>query len=220
MKSISFIEELQREVVARHKTETRRLTDPQPNDYLFNPRGDFILPNGSRADLLVCSHLVRPRYKVGEIIYIKEPYINNIDPDRVFYKYDPADIQALQDLGYGEYLDKPGFWRNKQSMPAQLARHFLRITARHGERLQDITDDGCKKEGIFSDALECNFGLPNIQCTGLATVLGKSWRDAYASLIDLTYREGTWRKNPFVWVYEFEIVPELTKVERRFYGLK
>lgn len=52
MKSIGFLEELQRQVVARHKTETRRLTDPQPDDYLLNPRGDFILPDGSRADLL------------------------------------------------------------------------------------------------------------------------------------------------------------------------
>lgn len=34
MKSIGFLEELQRQVVARHKTETRRLTDPQPDDYL------------------------------------------------------------------------------------------------------------------------------------------------------------------------------------------
>ena len=40
MKSIGFLEELQREVVARHKTETRRLTDPQPDDYLLNPRGE------------------------------------------------------------------------------------------------------------------------------------------------------------------------------------
>ena len=117
MKSIGFLEELQREVVARHKTETRRLTGPQPDDYLLNPRGDFILPDGSRADLLARYHLIRPRYKVGEVIYIKEPYIDDLDPDRVFYKYNPADIQALQDLGYGEYLDKPGFWRNKQSMP-------------------------------------------------------------------------------------------------------
>ena len=136
MKSIGFLEELQREVVARHKTETRRLTDPQPDDYLLNPRGDFILPDGSRADLLARRRLVRPRYKVGEVIFIKEPYIPHpLGLDRVFYKYDPADIQALQELGYGEYLDKPGFWRNKQSMPARMARYFLRITARHGERL-------------------------------------------------------------------------------------
>lgn len=220
MKSIGFLEELQREVVARHKTETRRLTDPQPDDYLLNPRGDFILPDGSRADLLARRRLVRPRYKVGEVIFIKEPYIPHpLGLDRVFYKYDPADIQALQELGYGEYLDKPGFWRNKQSMSARMARYFLRITARHGERLQDITDEGCKKEGIFSDALECNFGLPNIQCTALETVLGKSWRDAYASLIDLTYWEGTWKKNPYVWVYGFEFTTELTAAERRHYNL-
>lgn len=149
MKSIGFLEELQREVVARHKTETRRLTDPQPDDYLLNPRGDFILPDGSRADLLARRRLVRPRYKVGEVIYIKEPYVDDIDPDRVFYKYDPVDIQALMNLGYGECLDKPGFWRNKQSMSARMARYFLRITARHGERLQDITDEGCKRKEYF-----------------------------------------------------------------------
>lgn len=84
MKSIGFLEKLQHQVVGRHKTETRRLTDPQPDDYLLNPRGDFILPDGSRADLLYRFHLIRPRYKVGEIIYIKEPYIDDLDPDRVF----------------------------------------------------------------------------------------------------------------------------------------
>ena len=108
MKSIGFLEELQREVVARHKTETRRLTDPQPDDYLLNPRGDFILPDGSRADLLARRRLVRPRYKVGEVIFIKEPYIPHpLGLDRVFYKYDPADIQALQELGYGAGADGP-----------------------------------------------------------------------------------------------------------------
>ena len=220
MKSICFLEELQNAIVKLRKTETRRLADPQPDDYLNNPRGDFVLPDGSRADLLTRHHLIRPRYEVGEVIYITEPYTDDIDPDRVFYKYDPADIQALQDLGYGDYIDKPGFWKNKQSMPARLARYFLRITARHGERLQDITDEGCRKEGIFSDALECNFGLPNIKCTAIETVLGKSWRDAYASLIDSTYKERTWEKNPCVWVYEFELVAELTAFERRHYGLK
>lgn len=138
MKSICFLEELQNAIVELRKTETRRLADPQPDDYLNNPRGDFVLPDGSRADLLARHHLIRPRYMVGEMIYIKEPYVDDIDPDRVFYKYDPADIQALQDLGYGEYLDKPKFWRNKQSMPARLARYFLRITARQPHRPQFV----------------------------------------------------------------------------------
>lgn len=226
MKSICFIEELQAEVVAGRKTETRRLTDPQPDDYLNNPRGDFVLPDGSRADLLARFHLIRPRYKVGEVIYIKEPYIDDLDPDRVFYKYDPADIQALQKLGYGDYLEKPGFWRSKQSMPARLARYFLRITARHGERLQDITEEAAKREGVrpftsieghyvhycpeqhFSKE-ELADGYPH--CSDA--------RSSFRTLMELLEGRDIWRKNPFVWVYNFEFTTELTAFERRHYKL-
>jgi hypothetical protein len=220
MKNIGFSEELQREVVARQKTETRRLTNPQPDDYLKNAYGDFFLPDGRRVSLLANRRVIRPRYEFGEIIYIKEPYTPHpLGLDRVFYKYDQKDIKDLQELGYGDYLDNPGFWWSKEHMPARMARYFLRITDRYGERLQDISEESCKKEGIFSDALECNFGLPNIQRTALETVLGKSWREAYARLIDSTYGAGTWKNNPFVWVYCFEFLPELTTSERRLYKL-
>ena len=226
MKSIGFLEELQRQVVARHKTETRRLTDPQPDDYLLNPRGDFILPDGSRADLLARYHLIRPRYKVGEVIYIKEPYIDDLDPDRVFYKYNPADIQALQDLGYGEYLDKPGFWRNKQSMPARLARYFLRITARHGERLQDITEEAAKREGVRPFAsIEGHYVhyCPELHFTKEELVDGyphcSDARTSFRTLMEMLEGPGIWEKNPFVWVYCFEFLPELTTSDRRFYNL-
>ena len=60
MKSICFLEELQNAIVELRKTEIRRLADPQPDDYLNNPRGDFVLPDGSRADLLARHHLIRP----------------------------------------------------------------------------------------------------------------------------------------------------------------
>lgn len=226
MKSICFIEELQTAVVELRKTETRRLTNPQPDDYLNNSRGDFILPDGSRADLLSRHHLIRPRYKVGEIIYIKEPYVDDIDPDRIFYKYAPADIQILQELGYGDFLNKPGFWRNKQSMPARLARYFLRITARHGERLQDITEDAAKREGVrlhqdISDAYahyspHLHFTEEQIKnkvpCCQTA-------RASFQTLMEMFEGPRIWEKNPFVWVYEFEFITELTTVERRFYNL-
>lgn len=227
MKSIGFLEELQREVVARHKTETRRLTDPQPDDYLLNPRGDFILPDGSRADLLARRRLVRPRYKVGEVIFIKEPYIPHpLGLDRVFYKYDPADIQALQELGYGEYLDKHGFWRNKQSMPARMARYFLRITARHGERLQDITEEAAKREGVRPfTSIEGHYVhyCPELHFTKEELVDGyPHCSNAIASFQTLMERledRGIWEKNPFVWVYNFEFTTELTAAERRHYNL-
>lgn len=227
MKSIGFLEELQNEVVERRKTETRRLMDPQPNDYLRDARGELVLPDGSRVDPLANRHIVRPKYKVGEIIYIKEPYIDDIDPDRVFYKYVPADIQALEDLGYGEYLGKPGFWRNKQSMPARLARYFLRITARHGERLQEITEEAARREGVQLHPSITNAYVhysPSLYFTAEQLKDGAPYcrtaRASFQTLMEMIEGPEIWEKNPFVWVYGFEIVPELTKAERRFYGLK
>ena len=226
MKSISFIEELQREVVARQKTETRRLTDPQPDDYLQNPRGDFVLPDGSHVDLLARRRIVRPRYEVGEIIYIKESYVDDLDPDRVFYKYSPEDIQALQELGYGEDIDTPGFWRNKQSMPARLARYFLRITARHGERLQDITEEAAKREGVRPfTSIEGHYVhyCPELHFTKEELADGYPHcgdaRSSFRTLMEMLEGPRIWEKNPFVWVYCFEFLPELTAYERRFYNL-
>ena len=227
MKSICFLEELQNAIVELRKTETRRLADPQPDDYLNNPRGDFVLPDGSRADLLARHHLIRPRYEVGEVIYIKESYVDDIDPDRVFYKYDPADIQALQDLGYGEYLDKPKFWRNKQSMPARLARYFLRITARHGERLQDISEEAARREGVQRHPDIPNAYVhyaPSLHFSAEQLKDGAPYcrtaRTSFQTLMEMLEGPKIWEKNPYVWVYKFELVSELAAFERRHYELK
>lgn len=226
MKSISFIEELQREVVARQKTETRRLTDPQPDDYLRDARGDFVLPDGSRVDLLARRRIVRPRYEVGEIIYIKEPYNDEVCPDMVLYKYNTGDKMLLQIMGYGDCIDKPGFWRNKQSMPARLARYFLRITARHGERLQDITEEAAKREGVRPfTSIEGHYVhyCPELHFTKEELVDGyphcSDARSSFRTLMEMIEGPGIWEKNPFVWVYCFEFLPQLTAYERRFYNL-
>lgn len=154
-------------------------------------------------------------------------YIDDIDPDRVFYKYVPADIQALEDLGYGESLGKPGFWRNKQSMPARLARYFLRITARHGERLQEITEEAAKREGVRLHPSITNAYVhysPSLHFTAEQLKDGAPYcrtaRASFQTLMEMIEGPEIWEKNPFVWVYGFEIVPELTKAERWFYGLK
>lgn len=226
MKSICFDEVLQNAIIELRKTETRRIMNPQPNDYRKNPRGHYILPDENRADLIYQFHVIRPRYKVGEIIYIKEPYIDDIDPDRVFYKYDPADIQALQDLGYREYIDKPGFWRSKQSMPASQARLFLRITACHAERLQSVTEEAAKREGVqlhpsITDAYV--HYAPRLHFTAEQLREGapycRSARASFQTLMELFEGPKIWDRNPYVWVYGFELVPELTKAERRFYKL-
>jgi hypothetical protein len=42
-------------------------------------------------------------------------------------------------------------------MPAKYARYFIEITGVRAERLQDISDEDCIKEGIYLEHIETNF---------------------------------------------------------------
>lgn len=98
-------------------------------------------------------------------------------------------------------------WSNKMYVKPELMPHQIRITNVRVERLQDISDEDCLKEGIikgqcgsadthFMDA----YYVPNdIQpyCTP---------QDAYEILIDKVSGKGTWDSKTYVFVYDFELV--------------
>lgn len=74
------------------------------------------------------------------------------------------------------------------------------------ERLQDISDEDCLKEGIFEwgdpfheDRVE-DFGFFG------ATKHYLTPKEAFAALIDKIYSKGTWESNPWVFAYEFELI--------------
>ena len=86
-----------------------------------------------------------PKYKVGEVIAIAQSYM---DVDRFHRKG--------KNTAYLEYLDSilpelklhPG-WTNKMFVKADLMPHHIKITGIKVERLQDISDEDCLKEGII-----------------------------------------------------------------------
>ena len=85
----------------------------------------------------------------------------------------------------------------------KLMPHRIRITNIRVERLQDISDEDCMREGILEDC-------PNVQYS-FPTEIGycgqypfNTPREAFAALIDKISGKGTWEMNPFVFVYEFE----------------
>lgn len=203
MKGILFSEPLFPLVVNGSKTQTRRIIKPQPDDSglhnhtLFPLSIDSDLKGfwGTEEETGECKEF-KPRYKVGDIVYLKEPYIEKTDPfgnDMFLYKYD----------GHGESEKR---WTNKLYMPASAARYFIEITGVKVERLRDISDEDCLKEGIYK--------LPNLEpCTfygishnGVDACLGVTPREAYADLINSIDGKGAWESNPFMWVYEFKIV--------------
>ena len=80
-------------------------------------------------------------------------------------------------------------------MPKEAARIWLKVTNVRVERLQDITADSIRNEGLSSLAVQC----------GDMEIALKEWENLWNSTIkksDLD-RYG-WDANPWVWVIEFE----------------
>ncbi|MBT9865412.1 hypothetical protein GPL03_12220 [Bacteroides uniformis] len=141
-----------------------------------------------------------PKYKVGEVVAIAQSYESlGMNPEI-----------ALDDKdGIGFYTKTkfaPG-WKNKMFVRADLMPHHIRITNIKIERLQDISDKDCLKEGIYKGQcgiadthfMDAYYYKGDIQpyCTP---------REAFAALIDKVSGKGTWESNPYVFVYEFELI--------------
>ena len=129
-----------------------------------------------------------PFYKVGEIVAVAQSY-EKICSDFESGKYDNCGIDWEYINSY-DVRDFPGF-TNKMFVAADLMPHQIRITDVRVERLQDISNEDCIKEGIGKNSDIMNYSSP---------------REAFASLIDRVSGKGTWQSNPWVFVYEFELV--------------
>lgn len=168
-----------------------------PN-YVFN---GHVYAVYNELDLLC--HLVKPRYEIGEVVTIAQSYM---DVDRFHRKGKNA--------AYLEYLDSilpelklhPG-WTNKMFVKADLMPHHIEITGIKVERLQDISDEDCLKEGIYEDSGDDKFP-PSIfyEFEGNKDDGFDTPREAFAVLIDKVSGKGTWESNPFVFAYEFVLV--------------
>lgn len=88
---------------------------------------------------------------------------------------------------------------------AELMPHRIRITNIRAERLQYITDEECLAEGIM---LQHNVGHKGVTYSYIPyeQPLYSTPREAYAALIDKISGKGTWASNPYVFVYEFELI--------------
>ena len=128
----------------------------------------------------------KPHYKVGEIVAIAQRYA---------------------DIGIEPFPFCEAGWRNKMRVKADLMPHQIKITNVRIQHLQDISEEDCLAEGVYkgqcgsidTHLMDAYYYRGNIQpyCTP---------REAYAALIDKVSGKGTWEHNPWVFVYEFELV--------------
>ena len=95
---------------------------------------------------------------------------------------------------------------NKMFVRADLMPHQIKITDIRVEKLQDITDDDCLREGIEWLHTSRSFYTNWNTITGSRIYLGRTPREAFAALIDKVSGKGTWDRNPYVWRIEFELI--------------
>nr|DAL00593.1 MAG TPA: ASCH domain protein [Caudoviricetes sp.] len=142
---------------------------------------------------------ILPKYELGEVVAIAQSYM---DVDRFHRKGKNA--------AYLEYLDSilpelklyPG-WGNKMFVKADLMPHHIKITGIKVERLQDISDEDCLKEGIIHVSTFLGqkiYHTPHVNGSYLSTNVAQ---EAFAYLIDKVSGKGVWESNPFVFAYEF-----------------
>ena len=139
---------------------------------------------------------ILPKYEIGETVAVSQSYkYAGIKPEYIVgYENNGAPITAIQSPG----------WGNKMFVRAELMPHQIRITDIRVERLQEISDDDCLKEGIMY--------IPDIDKYYFERTdrdeefYFENPRTAFSALIDKVSGSGTWDKNPYVFVYQFELV--------------
>lgn len=183
-------------VLAKRKTQTRRIipsADHENRRYEGAPK--LTNPDGTKSVLTQFSDKrVLSAYAINEVVAIAQAY-------KKIPQFPQLSNQAIEEL-----KQSPG-WNNKMFVKADLMPHHIRITDIRVERLQDISDKDCLAEGIEVSPRGNIFSF--IFTRGKKSVDGvfvDSPLKAYASLIDKVSGKGTWESNPYVFVYEFELI--------------
>lgn len=212
MKSILMKPHLVAQTFAGNKTQTRRVIKKLNSSHRFYGAtldGYYF----STVDKEGCTDfkktLVKPKYSVGETIYVKEAfeiissYSHNMSHFQIETRY--PDKSSLDHIVTNEkfekYYDKGCKKYSPLFMPEIFARLFLKIKDVRVERLQDISEEDAIEEGVerFSDGTYKDY-TPGGN-TGVTTA-----RQSFRTLWESIHGEDplqNWDANPWVFVYDF-----------------
>lgn len=223
MKKIPFNDSLRltKAVLEGCKTQTRRIIQC-PKTYKGTYVSGFRVcrrADGTLFDTwLVDEHereidgsFLKPTYRVGEEVAIAQSYKDAgythelyqetlLRKPTIIKSLDSEPLQGLVDVPFDELKG----WNNKLYVRADLMQHIIKITNVRVERLQDISDEDCLKEGI--EFARGGYYTNYNKETNSRIWLGNTPKEAFSALINKTCGRGTWESNPYVFVYDFELV--------------
>jgi len=216
IKPILFNTEMVRAILDGRKSCTRRLVKHDVESVLNSP---YHKAHPEVEDKQIISKLCNPPYQLGDIIYIRETWAwcpcwdCGLDVEETGCGHEQEQKYNGEKKEHGCYIYRASCadneypsvdtWHPSIHMPKEAARIWLKVTNVRVERLQEITVDGCHREGInietsaVTDGETLNrkhdFSLEKFETLWDSTVK-KSDIDRYG-----------WDANPWVWVIEFEM---------------
>ena len=220
MRKIMFNDrnDLTLKVLSGQKTQTRREAYDKPMQY--EPRvgyedGHLILLDG-------WCRVAKSLYREGEEVAVAQRYAD-IPMEHFMDGIDDPTKRYFQE----QLVRQSAAYTNKMYAVASLMPHRIRIKSIKAERLQNISTEGCLKEGLDED---CGEGIhpywwhidPNrhedwrkisdeLARHGFdrhgkpCTYFWETAQSAYKALIDRLDKT-MWERNPWVFVYDFELI--------------
>lgn len=191
------------------KTQTRRIVSESLIDEYDNWLSDVMcisVPQGTTFEKIEDFLIKRSRYSIGEIVAIAQSYKDaGMNPNTLVPMSNGYKIAASNHKG----------WTNKMFVSASLMPRKIQITNIRLQRLQDISDEDCLKEGIVVNESKIKGGVKMYYpCRYMKECAEKvGWgrvyatpQEAFAVLIDKVGKKGDWDSNPYVWAYSFKLV--------------
>lgn len=220
MKGKVFTAQEVQAIIAGNKTQFREVIKPQPNDQqkhihktTFSQKkekiGEVFLSNHDFSDFLSRKRLeekIKCPYQVGQKIFCKESFITT-QFGKAVYRMDAIDQGGARWHSI-EPMDpkREVLWKPAQHMKQEHSRLTLLIKEIGVERLGDISEEDCLKEGIrgfYSEDLKAK--------------VAEDWKSrpesylrkwGFKELWNATHKkpEEKFEASPWVWVVSFEVV--------------
>ena len=203
-----FNGEMVRAILDGRKTQTRRIMAPQPEPC---PRGGHWWPSNVFKTMLHVEDEMQngkggwgglvgdacPFGDVGDRIWVREAFASGLSTKSTLAYRATHKREDLED-GFYDTIK----WTPSIHMPRWASRILLEITGVRVERLNAISEEDARAEGIIDGGC-LNCGEP--EPCGCANPEPDA-TDAFAYLWQSIYGQENWNANPWVWVIEFKRV--------------
>ena len=203
-----FNGEMVRAILDGRKTQTRRIMAPQPEPC---PRGGHWWPSNVFKTMLHVEDEMQngkggwgglvgdacPFGDVGDRIWVREAFASGLSTKSTLAYRATHKREDLED-GFYDTIK----WTPSIHMPRWASRILLEITGVRVERLNAISEEDARAEGIIDGGcLNCGEPEP-CRCANPEP----DATDAFAYLWQSIYGQESWNADPWVWVIEFKRV--------------